>query len=288
MTTKIRIDTLLVQRELVESREQAKRLLLAGAVRVNGESLTKPGHRVSTDADVVVLHPQKYVSRGGFKLEKALRVFDIDVRARVAIDVGASTGGFTDCLLQHGAGFVYAIDVGYGQLAWKLRTHPRVKPIEKTNIRNVKPELFTDCAGRRDIQDREFSPTVLHLAVIDVSFISLRTVLPKVVALCPQDIVALVKPQFEAGRAHVKKGGIVPDTQVHLETLKNLIAFCEEHLNVCLQGLTYSPIHRDIGNIEYLLWLQPGIPHGKTASVEEVVQRAHHHFQPGKASCMTS
>ena len=288
MTTKIRIDTLLVQRELVESREQAKRLLLAGAVRVNGESLTKPGHRVSTDADVVVLHPQKYVSRGGFKLEKALRVFDIDVRARVAIDVGASTGGFTDCLLQHGAGFVYAIDVGYGQLAWKLRTHPRVKPIEKTNIRNVKPELFTDCAGRRDIQDREFSPTVLNLAVIDVSFISLRTVLPKVVALCPQDIVALVKPQFEVGRAHVKKGGIVPDKHVHLETLKNLIAFCEAHLNVCLQGLTYSPIHRDIGNIEYLLWLQPGIPHGKTASVEEVVQRAHHHFQPGKASCMTS
>ena len=288
MTTKIRIDTLLVQRELVESREQAKRLLLAGSVRVNGESLTKPGHRVSTDADVVVLHPQKYVSRGGFKLEKALRVFDIDVRARVAIDVGASTGGFTDCLLQHGAGFVYAVDVGYGQLAWKLRTHPRVKPIEKTNIRNVKPELFTDCTGRRDIQERKVSSTVLHLAVIDVSFISLRTVLPKVVALCPQDIVALVKPQFEAGRAHVKKGGIVPDKHVHLETLKNLIAFCEAHLNVCLQGLTYSPIHRDIGNIEYLLWLQPGIPRGKTASVEEVVQRAHHHFQAGKASCMTS
>ncbi len=288
MTTKIRIDTLLVQRELVESREQAKRLLLAGSVRVNGESLTKPGHRVSTDADVVVLHPPKYVSRGGFKLEKALRVFDIDVRARVAIDVGASTGGFTDCLLQHGAEFVYAIDVGYGQLAWKLRTHPRVKPIEKTNIRDVEPELFTDCAGRRDIQDKEFSPTVLHLAVIDVSFISLRTVLPKVVALCPQDIVALVKPQFEAGRAHVKKGGIVPDKHVHLETLKNLISFCEAHLNVCLQGLTYSPIHRDIGNIEYLLWLQPGIPHGKTASVEEVVQTAHHHFQAGKASCMTS
>ena len=288
MTTKIRIDTLLVQRELVKSREQAKRLLLAGSVRVNGESLTKPGHRVATDADVVVLHPQRYVSRGGFKLEKALRVFDIDVRARVAIDVGASTGGFTDCLLQHGARFVYAIDVGYGQLAWKLRTHPRVKPIEKTNIRNVNPELFTDCAGRRDAQAREFSPTVLHLAVIDVSFISLRTVLPKVVALGPQDIVALVKPQFEAGRAHVKKGGIVHDKHVHLETLKNLIAFCEAHLNVGLQGLTYSPIHRDIGNIEYLLWLQPGIPYGKTASVAEVVQTAHHHFQAGKASCMTS
>ena len=306
MTTKIRIDTLLVQRKLAESREQAKRLLLAGSVRVNGERLTKPGQRVSTGTDVVVLHPQKYVSRGGFKLEKALRLFDIDVHGRIAVDVGASTGGFTDCLLQHGARFVYAIDVGYGQLAWKLRTHPRVKPIEKTNIRDVEPELFRDCTAlqKPETVSRETGPrAAVDVAVIDVSFISLRTVLPKVVALGPRDIVALVKPQFEAGRAHVKKGGIVPDKQVHLETLKNLIAFGEEHLNVSLQGLTYSPIHRDIGNIEYLLWMQPGIPHrtGQNQAnlpyghetnnphlVEEVVQTAHHHFQLGKASCMTS
>ena len=303
MTTKIRIDMLLVHRKLAESREQAKRLLLAGSVRVNGESLTKPGHRVSTDADVVVLQPQKYVSRGGFKLEKALRVFDIDVRGRVAIDVGASTGGFTDCLLQHGARFVYALDVGYGQLAWKLRTHPRVKPIEKMNIREVEPELFRHRASRRELPvsnpekpesvARGTGPrAMIDIAVIDVSFISLRTVLPRVVALGPQDIVALVKPQFEAGRAHVKKGGIVPDKQTHLETLKNLIAFCEKHLahgargtgprptaSWRFQGLSYSPIHRGIGNIEYLLWLQRGVPHRKTAPVEDVVAAAHHNFE---------
>ncbi len=300
MQTKTRIDTLLVQRKLVQSREQARRFILAGSVRINGQAQTKPGNRVSTDADVVLLHPQKYVSRGGIKLEKALRVFDIDVQERVALDVGASTGGFTDCLLQHGAQFVYALDVGYGQLAWKLRTDPRVKTVEKTNIRSVAPELFRNCTSRRALPvlnpqhpesvARGFVPrdgSPLHLAVIDVSFISLRTVLPKVIALGPQDIIALMKPQFEAGRAHVKKGGIVPDKHVHIETLNNLSAFCAEHLTAGLQGLTYSPIRRDIRNIEYLLWLQPGVP-GKTESAEEVVHAAHHHFQVGREPCVTS
>ena len=132
-----RIDTFLVEHQFVESREQAKRLILAGAVTVNGDSMIKPGQRVPADAKVVVQSQQKYVSRGGFKLEKALFTFGVDVRDRVALDVGASTGGFTDCLLQHGARFVYAVDVGYGQLAWKLRTHPQVLPIEKTNIRHL-------------------------------------------------------------------------------------------------------------------------------------------------------
>ena len=224
--------------------------------------------------------PQKYVSRGGFKLEKALRTFDINVRNRVALDIGASTGGFTDCLLQHGAKFVYAIDVGYGQLAWKLRTHPQVQPIEKTNIRHLTPaHLKTEALN--DTED------AASIAVIDVSFISLRTVLPSVIKLITHssrqssvvnhqedsrqqedgtspenlltdshyDIIALLKPQFEAGKAHVKKGGIVSDKQVHIQTIDNLSAFVTEKLGATVRGLTYSPIHKDIGNIEYLLWL---------------------------------
>jgi len=278
-----RIDTFLVEHDLVKSREQAKRLILAGAVTVNGNARIKPGQRIPSDAKVIVQQQQKYVSRGGFKLEKALRSFDINVQNRVALDVGASTGGFTDCLLQHGAKFVYAIDVGYGQLAWKLRTHPQVQPIEKTNIRHLTPaHLKTSALNTPE--------ACASIAVIDVSFISLRTVLPSVIKLLgsrqkervtsPEnpmrkprvgnlrdndsrlliadshyDIIALLKPQFEAGKAHVKKGGIVSDKQVHTQTIDNLSAFVTEKLGVTVRGLTYSPIHKDIGNIEYLLWL---------------------------------
>lgn len=277
----MRIDTFLVEHDLVESREQAKRLILAGAVTVNGNSKIKPGQRIPADAKVVVQQQQKYVSRGGFKLEKALHTFDINVHNRVALDVGASTGGFTDCLLQHGAKFVYAIDVGYGQLAWKLRTHPQVQPIEKTNIRHLTPAQFKTEA----LNDGE---DFASIAVIDVSFISLRTVLPSTIKLlrsCQSstishqlrdglvrsdpsltnkqqattnnhfDIIALLKPQFEAGKTHVKKGGIVSDKQVHIQTIDNLNAFVTEKLGVAVRGVTYSPIHKDIGNIEYLLWL---------------------------------
>ena len=284
-----RIDTFLVEHDLVESREQAKRLILAGAVTVNGNSRIKPGQRIPSDAKVVVQQQQKYVSRGGFKLEKALRTFDINVQNRVALDVGASTGGFTDCLLQHGAKFVYAIDVGYGQLAWKLRTHPQVQPIEKTNIRHLTPALLKTSV----LNDTEDCASI---AVIDVSFISLRTVLPSVIKLITQqnssqqsvisnqqewlprsesspenlfadgfrqlmvsdshyDIIALLKPQFEAGKAHVKKGGIVSDKQVHIQTIDNLSTFVTEKLGATVRGLTHSPVHKDIGNIEYLLWL---------------------------------
>ena len=264
-----RVDTFLVEHDLVESREQAKRLILAGAVTVNGNSRIKPGQRIPSDAEVTVQQQQKYVSRGGFKLEKALCTFDINVQNRVALDVGASTGGFTDCLLQHGAKFVYAIDVGYGQLAWKLRTHPQVQPIEKTNIRHLTPAHLKTSA----LNAPEDSASI---AVIDVSFISLRTVLPSVIKLLMAvgnqqsavstdsrlliadshyDIIALLKPQFEAGKAHVKKGGIVSDKQVHIQTIDNLSAFVTEKLGATVRGLTYSPIHKDIGNIEYLLWL---------------------------------
>ncbi len=281
--SKMRIDTFLVARGLAESREQAKRLILAGAVTVNGNARIKPGQRIPADAKVVVQQQQKYVSRGGFKLEKALHTFDINVQNRVALDVGASTGGFTDCLLQHGAKFVYAIDVGYGQLAWKLRTHPQVQPIEKTNIRHLTPAHLKASA----LNDRQDCASI---AVIDVSFISLRTVLPSVIKLITQqdnsqlsiDIIALLKPQFEAGKAYVKKGGIVSDKQVHIQTIDTLSAFVTEKLGATMRGLTYSPIHKDIGNIEYLLWLtvdgkrRDFRQHQQTAA--EVVEAAHEFF----------
>ena len=240
-----RLDIVLVQRGLAETRLQAKRLILAGSVKVNNNSRVKPGQRVSQDALIEVEYPPKYVSRGGLKLEKALQDFDITVQNKVAIDVGASTGGFTDCLLQHGADFVYAVDVGYGQLAWKLRNNPRVNVLDKTNIRYI---------------DQHFFSHPLDITVIDVSFISLRKVLPVIIeSLGVSDVIALVKPQFEAGRTHVKKGGIVDDPDVHKETLVNLIDFAQETFSAKLMGLTFSPIHRDIGNIEYLLWLQKPI-----------------------------
>lgn len=312
-----RIDISLVERGLAESREQAKRLILAGAVTVNGNSSVKPGQRVSADAKIVVQAPQRYVSRGGFKLEKALSLFDVDVENRVALDVGASTGGFTDCLLQHGAKFVYAVDVGYGQLAWKLRRHPQVQSIEKTNIRHLTP---THLSRGEVTSTQHDSADFISIAVIDVSFISLRTVLPKIIKLLRQqakewkmeewkngrmdtepstvppfqldsfqslDIIALLKPQFEAGKVHVKKGGIVADKQVHIETIENLSVFVTDKLGATVRGLTYSPIHKDIGNIEYLLWLTIGLDRQERAldkdvhpqqTTAEVVAEAHEYF----------
>ena len=241
-----RLDIVLVQRGLVDSRLQAKRLILAGAVKVNSNSQLKPGQRISSDADIEVEHPPKYASRGGLKLEKALHIFDITVKNRVVVDVGASTGGFTDCLLQHGADFVYAVDVGYGQLAWKLRKNPSVHVLDRTNIRHIDNHIFSH---------------PLDIAVIDVSFISLRKVLLVVIEkLGVSDVIALVKPQFEAGRSYVKKGGIVDDPDVHKATLINLIDFAQENFSTIPMGLTFSPVHRDIGNIEYLLWLRNSNP----------------------------
>ena len=317
-----RIDTFLVAHGLAESREQAKRLILAGAVTVNGDARIKPGQRIPADANIVVQKQQKYVSRGGFKLEKALSLFDVDVQNRVALDVGASTGGFTDCLLQHGAKFVYAVDVGYGQLAWKLRTHPQVQSIEKTNIRHLTPSFLSRSESTSSPNDSE---NFISIAVIDVSFISLRTVLPSVIKVLTQqrssqqsavssqqegsgitnnlltdsrepraeshyDIIALLKPQFEAGKNHVKKGGVVPDKPVHIETIDNLSTFVTTKLGATVRGLTYSPIHKDIRNIEYLLWLTldldartdefSGYEQPKQTTAE-VVADAHDFFQNG-------
>lgn len=237
-----RLDILIVQKGLAETRLQAKRLVLAGAVKINNNSNLKPGQRISPDTDIIVEHPPQYVSRGGFKLEKAFQVFHICVENKVAIDIGASTGGFTDCLLQHRVQYVYCVDVGYGQLAWKLRKDTRVSVLDRTNIRYVDPDMFSN---------------PLDIAVIDVSFISLRKVIPIVIEILQvKEIIALVKPQFEAGRSHVKKGGIVDDPSVHKETLLNLIDFLEATCSANAMGLTSSPIHQDIGNIEYLLWIR--------------------------------
>lgn len=237
-----RLDIALVKRGHVESRLQAKRLILAGAVKVNNNPKVKPGQSVSNKDEIEVKPSAKYVSRGGLKLEKALIEFNINVQDKVAIDVGASTGGFTDCLLQHGAKYVYAVDVGYGQLAWKLRQDSRVQVIDRTNIRYIDSNLFT------------FPP---EIAVLDVSFISIKKVLPVLFQILEiPDTIALVKPQFEAGRVHVKKGGIVEDPKVHRRLLEDLVEFVRNEHLVELMAITFSPIYRDIGNIEYLLWLK--------------------------------
>lgn len=261
-----RLDIVLVKRGFAESRIQAKRLIMAGAVKINNSSLLKPGQRILPDTEITVEQSPKYVSRGGLKLEKALDVFDLSVKNKVAIDIGASTGGFTDCLLQHDVKYVYAIDVGYGQLAWRLRKDPRVEVHERTNIRHIDQHLFHD---------------TIDIAVIDVSFISLQKVLPVIIEkLGISEIVALVKPQFEAGRLHVKKGGIVDDPDVHEQTLTNLIHYVQNSFAYIHKGLTFSPVHKDIGNIEYLLWIQKPTSNEITNTdisnkVSDVVKTAH-------------
>lgn len=239
---KERLDKLLVARGLARSRSRAQALIMAGEVFVEGERSDKAGTRVPLDARIEVAEPLPYVSRGGYKLEKALDVFQIDVRDRVCADVGASTGGFTDLLLQRGAARVYAIDVGYGQLEWKLRQDERVVVMERTNARYL-----------------DSLPEAVAFAAVDVSFISLKLILPAVQKwlAADADIVALVKPQFEAGREQVGKGGIVRDQAVHRQVLEDLWDWVTgEDLDPL--GLVVSPIRGAEGNVEFLLWLRPG------------------------------
>lgn len=265
---KKRLDTSVVERGLAESRERAKQLILAGQVLVQGEPHYKPGRLIPAGATVDVKSQLRYVSRGGLKLEKGLAVFQTDVREKVAVDVGASTGGFTDCLLQHGAKFVYAVDVGYGELAWRLRIDSRVRPIERTNIRTIDLSLFDQ---------------PVKIGVIDVAFISLRKVLPVVNQIVDPngDIIALVKPQFEAGREHVSKGGVVRQSHVHVQVLQEIIQFAQE-IDWCIMGLTYSPIQGPAGNIEYLLWLKRHFEARQPewrGDIAHMVQQTHEAFQ---------
>ncbi|MGB9885887.1 MAG: TlyA family RNA methyltransferase [Moorellales bacterium] len=264
-TDKQRLDVLLVQRGLCASREQARARILAGQVTVDGRLVDKPGTRVEESARIRLEgEPQRYVSRGGLKLERALAVFGVDLSGRVVLDVGASTGGFTDCALQHGAAKVYAVDVGYGQLAWKLRQDPRVVVLERTNIRYL---------------DRSRLGEAVDLATIDVSFISLLKVLPAVSRLLrPQgQVLALVKPQFEAGRDKVGKRGVVREAAVHRQVLERVVLGAQEH-GFFARGVTYSPLKGPEGNIEFWLWM--GLEQGPGSGMvpdqlERVVAEAH-------------
>jgi len=239
---KERLDVILVQKGLFESREKAKGAIMAGLVYVNGERSDKPGAAYEADCTIEVKgHAIPYVSRGGLKLEKALRVFGLDLNGAVCVDVGASTGGFTDVMLKNGAEKVYAVDVGYGQLAWELRNHPKVVCMERTNFRYVTPEAI---------------PEPLDFGSADVSFISLKLILPPLKNLLKEGgrVVTLIKPQFEAGRDKVGKKGVVRDPKVHEEVIEAVMAVAE-NLGFSIRGLSYSPITGPEGNIEYLLYL---------------------------------
>ena len=240
---KIRLDQLLVEKQLAPSREKAKAMIMAGQVFVAGQKETKAGHMIKAEATVEVRGERlPYVSRGGLKLKRALDVFGADPRGKICIDCGASTGGFTDCLLMHGAKAVYAVDVGYGQLDWKLRQDERVFVLERTNVRYLKPE------------DIELTPS---FATVDVSFISLGLIFPalKEILESPGEVICLIKPQFEAGREHVGKKGVVKDPRIHQEVIERVIEKAQG-AGFCLNGLDYSPIRGPEGNIEYLAYLK--------------------------------
>ena len=259
---KVRLDQLVFDLGYTESRERAKTTIMSGLVFVNGQRADKPGTPVAPDAKIEVRGEAiPFVSRGGFKLDKALQVFPIDPSGKSCIDCGASTGGFTDVLLQHGAAKVYAVDVGYGQLAWKLRNDPRVVNLERTNLRYVTAEQI---------------PELLELAVMDVSFISIKLVLPAVKALLVPgaDLVCLIKPQFEAGRDEVGKKGVVRYSGVHCQVIRGILDFAPQ-IGLSVMGLDFSPIKGPEGNIEYICHMKNGCYEGASIDVEALVNASH-------------
>jgi len=239
---KKRIDTILVERKLAESKHKAQALILAGLVFVNNQKIDKPGKKIDEDMDIVIKPTLQYVSRGGIKLEHALKKFKIDVENKVCLDVGASTGGFTDCLLKFGAKKVYAVDVGYGQLHYKLRNNPRVVNIERCNFRYIEKEKI---------------PEKIHLCTVDVSFISLKLIIPKVLEFLSDggEIICLIKPQFEVGKGEVGRGGIVKDPEKHRKVIEDLRKFFIS-LNLDFIGVIESPILGQKGNKEFLAYLK--------------------------------
>jgi 23S rRNA (cytidine1920-2'-O)/16S rRNA (cytidine1409-2'-O)-methyltransferase len=244
MSDKVRLDVLLAERELAPSREAARRMIMAGEVRIDGELRDKPGIRVPHDARIEVRQAPRFVSRGGEKLAAALDTFPVEVGGRICADVGASTGGFTDCLLHYGAGRVYAIDVGYGQLDYRLRTDPRVVVMERTNARHI-----------------EKLAEPVNLIVVDASFISLRLLLPVFWDWIAgeADLIVLIKPQFEAGKGQVGKGGVVRDPEVHRRVLLDVLSVAQE-FHYTPRGLILSPLKGPAGNIEFLAWLSTQPP----------------------------
>ena len=265
---KVRIDQLVFDRGLTESRERAKTSIMSGLVFVNGQRLDKPGMSVDENA-IVELKGEAvpYVSRGGLKLEKALRLFDFDPSGLVCMDCGASTGGFTDVLLQNGAAKVYAVDVGYGQLDWKLRSDARVVCLERTNARYLSTEQI---------------PEALDFASIDVSFISLKLIFPALYTLLREggEVACLIKPQFEAGREKVGKKGVVRDPAVHLEVLESFLRHAKEN-NFTVLGITYSPIRGPEGNIEYLGYLKKGGEADCVPDLRALVDASHSALKEG-------
>lgn len=263
---KERLDVLLVEKKLAESREKAKVLIMSGNVFVDGQREDKAGTNINVDAEIFIKeNPLKYVSRGGLKLEKAMANFDISLDHKVCMDVGASTGGFTDCMLQNGATKVYSVDVGYGQLAWKLRQDERVVCMEKTNIRYMTPDKLED---------------LIDFASIDVSFISLLLVLGPVRDVLVENgqIVALIKPQFEAGREKVGKKGVVREKSVHIEVIEKVINYAIKN-GFIIKNLEFSPIKGPEGNIEYLVHLEKSEETQEyeelCINIEKVVANAH-------------
>ncbi|WP_428909071.1 TlyA family RNA methyltransferase [Niallia sp. Krafla_26] len=270
---KERVDVLLVEQGLFETREKAKRAVMAGIVYSNEVRLDKPGEKIPADAILTIKGKTlPYVSRGGLKLEKALKEFDLDVKDKILLDIGSSTGGFTDCALQNGATMSYAVDVGYNQLAWKLRNDERVKVMERTNFRYVTPS--------------DLNGPMPNFASIDVSFISLKLILPvlKTLLVPNSDVVALVKPQFEAGKEQVGKKGIIRDAKVHEEVVETIIDFSLE-TGFDVKNVSYSPITGGDGNIEFLLHLhwsgrednEKGL-NELTVTPNEIVRNAHIEF----------
>lgn len=261
---KIRLDVALVERGFAPSREKAKALIMSGIVYVDDQKCDKAGETIREDAQLEVRgQGLKYVSRGGLKLEKAMELWGFRLENKICMDIGASTGGFSDCMLQNGADKVYAVDVGYGQLAWSLRTDERVVNLERTNVRYL---------------TREQVPDDIDFFSIDVSFISLTLVLPVLYDFLKPDgqAVCLVKPQFEAGKGKVGKKGVVRDAAVHREVCEKIYSFCTQH-GYCVRGMTYSPIKGPEGNIEYLFFLQKSDPAQSVGQqeIERIVAESH-------------
>lgn len=265
MQNKERLDKYLTDLGYFETKSKASSAILAGNVKINDEYITKAGFQININKEYdIVVKSMPYVSRGGFKLKKAIDTFLPDIKNRICFDAGASTGGFTDCLLQHGAKFVYAVDVGYGQLDWKIRSDKRVKTIEKTNLK---------ICTKDDIYDKgeEFA----DLLVSDLSFISLTKVLGNLKTLLNPDyheMICLIKPQFEAGKDKVEKGGVVKDKKTHIEVIENVINY-SKNLGYSIKGLTFSSIKGPAGNIEYLLWLTTN-NENTIYSIEQIVENA--------------
>ncbi len=262
--TKERLDKILTDRGYFDTKSKAQAAIMAGDVKIDGNIITKAGYQLELKENTKIeIKMMPYVSRGGYKLEKAIKEFGIDLNNKICMDAGASTGGFTDCMLQNGAKKVYSIDVGYGQIAWKLRTDKRVKVIEKINIKNCS---YSDIYDEQD--------ETADFITMDLSFISITKVLENIKKLSKKEaeIVSLIKPQFEAGKEQVGKNGIVREKQIHTEVINKIIDYCKG-INLYPKGLTYSPIKGAKGNIEYLIYLTAE-EHPNNINVQETVDTA--------------